>query len=304
MSRRIFLTGGSGLLALNWAADLRTSHDVVLGLHERQVRLDGTEGAPCRLETLDDARRTLAGAEPSLVIHTAGLTSVEGCEADPDLARLANVTLAANVAVACAEAGVPLVHVSTDHLFDGTDPLATETRPVSPLNVYGATKAEAEREVLDAHPDALVVRTNFYAWGMPWRSSFSDMIVDGLRAGRSLTLFHDVFYTPIHTAPQREAVFDLVAAGARGVVNVVGDERLSKLDFGRRLAEVFGLDADLIQAGSITDRTALVQRPMDMSLSNERARTLLGRSLGGVDAHLTLLQQQERSGLAQELRTL
>ncbi|MDA0330151.1 MAG: sugar nucleotide-binding protein [Gemmatimonadetes bacterium] len=304
MTSPIFITGGSGLLGLNWAAHLRELGTVTLGLHRREVALSGTHSVPCDLDTVDAAMRTLAEAEPALVVHAAGLTSVEQCEADPQLARHVNVSLAANVARATARLGVPLIHVSTDHLYDGARPLADEETPLMPLNEYGRTKAQAEADVLEAHPDALVVRTNFYGWGTGYRHSFSDTVIGMLRSGDPVTLFQDVYYTPIHLEAQRTAIFDLIARGVSGVVNVVGDERLSKYAFGMKVADRFGLDESLIRAGRITEQVGLVRRPHDMSLSNGRARTLLGRSLGDVDAHLTLLKQQEEAGLAEELREL
>lgn len=258
----------------------------------------------CDLETVDATQRALASAAPALVVHAAGLTSVEECEADPDLAHHVNVVLAANVARAAAAAGLPLIHISTDHLYDGRQPMVDETHPLTPLNVYGRTKALAEEAVLHAHPRALVVRTNFYGWGTGYRHSFSDSVIRSLRAGQPVTLFEDVFYTPIHIDAQRAAVLDLLGSGASGTVNVVGDQRLSKHEFGMKVAAHFELDEGLITAGSIRDKPGLVRRPRDMSLSNERARMVLGRALGGVDDHLSLLKRQEDSGLAQELSEL
>jgi len=300
----IFITGGSGLLGLNWAAHLRELGTVTLGLHHRDVALSGTRSVSCELDTLEAAMRTLAKAEPALVVHAAGLTSVEHCEADPELGRHVNVSLAGNVARAASQLGVPLIHVSTDHLHSGAQPLADEETPLVPLNEYGRTKALAEAAVLEAHSHALVVRTNFYGWGTSYRHSFSDTIIRSLRAGEPLTLFQDVHYTPIHLEAQRAAIFDLIASGVTGVVNIVGDQRLSKYEFGLKVADRFGLNKDLIRPGRITEQVGLVRRPHDMSLSNARARTLLGRSLGDVDAHLALLKQQEEHGLAEELRKL
>ena len=73
------------------------------------------------------------------------------------------------------ETGSKLIHISTDHLYDGTKDIYTEDDLVSPLNVYGKTKAQAENEVLSINPKALIVRTNFYGWGLSYRKSFSDL---------------------------------------------------------------------------------------------------------------------------------
>ena len=298
MSQRILITGGSGLLALNWALTVRAGFAVTLGLHEQNIALAGVETRKLDLDSVENLLRVLEATEAQTVIHTAGLTSVEKCEADPGRARHINVDIASNVAEACARLGLPLVHISTDHLFSGHASFSSESCLPEPVNVYGLTKAEAESRVLDAHPMTLVVRTNFYGWGTRYRHSFSDVIIETLRAGRELTLFDDVFYTPIL------AEHDLIDHQASGIFNVAGDERISKYEFGLQLAQEFELDAHLIMPGSITAQVALTRRPYDMSLSNQRTRKLLGRKLGGVDAQIARLHQQEHVGLARELHGL
>jgi dTDP-4-dehydrorhamnose reductase len=309
VSTTVFITGGSGLLALNGAIALRDRQtdlamEVVLGVHHRHVTLAGVTTRHSGLETVDQVGEALDAVEPGIVIHTAGLTSVEACEADPALARHVNVGLAANVATACARRGVALVHISSDHLFRGDEAMVEESHQVAPQNVYGRTKAEAEQRVLDAHPSALVARTNFYGWGTSYRRSLSDTILKSLRAKTPMTLFTDVFVTPLPAGLVIEAVVALSIAGAAGIVHVVGDERVSKHDFGMRIARCFELDSAPLRPGVLADVPGLVRRPRDMSLSNRHACALLGRPLGGVDEQLVLLRQQEDEGQAGELQAL
>lgn len=304
MSGGILITGGSGLLGLNWAAAMRGRMPVTLGLHARAVLPGGVGSHAMALDTADTVGRGLDAVGPDVVVHAAGLASIEACEADPPRAEAVNVTLATHVAAACATRAIPLIHVSTDHLFRGDEALTAETQAVDPQNAYARTKADAERRVLDIHPAALVVRTNFYGWGPRYRRSFSDTIIDALRQGRALTLFTDVFFTPILAESLALAAHDLLGRQTRGIVHVVGDERLSKHEFGLRVARRFGLDEGLIGPGRLADRPLLVRRPLDMSLSNTLALGLLGRPLGDVDSHLARLQEQEHGGLAGELQTL
>ena len=240
--------------------------------------------------------------KPRIVIHTAGFTNVDKCEDEPSLAQHINVELAANVAQASAKLGLQLVHISTDHLFSGELPLADETKQVAPINVYGRTKAEAEFRVMEAHPQAIVMRTNFYGWGPTYRRSFSDVIIEALRSGKKLTLFKDVFYTPILIEIAARAVHDLINLKASGIFNVVGDERISKYEFGLKIAEKFNLDSGLITPGLLADQVALVKRPHDMSLSNHKTCNLLGRKLGEINDHIARLYQQECIGFAQEMQ--
>lgn len=304
MKATVFVTGGSGLLAVNWAAAMRDRCAVTLGLHQRTISLAGVETRKASLESVDDISSVLDEVMPSLVVHTAGLASIEKCEADPKRAQHVNVTLPVNVATACARSGARLIHVSTDQLFGDATSEIVETDPVSPVNVYGRTKAEAESRVLEIHPRALVIRTNFYGWGPSYRRSFSDTIIDALRAGTRLTLFHDVFYSPILMTALAEAAHDLADRNANGIYHVAGDDSTTKHGFGLQLCEQFQLDASLITAGSLKDDPDLVRRPHVMMLDNQKASRALGRKLGGVREHLALLEQQERFGLAREIQSL
>lgn len=304
MREKVFITGGSGLLAINWALAIRNRFTVSLGLYDRPISLAGIEAQYISLESVNDLSSFFKIIRPQVVIHTAGLTSIEACEAKPDLARQVNVELSANVAKVCYNDGLKLVHISTDHLFSGTASLLDETAQTSPINVYGRTKAEAELRVLEEYPEALVVRTNFYGWGPSYRQSFSDTIIEHLRSGNEVNLFKDVFYTPILAQTLANVVHELINNRARGIYNVVGDERISKYEFGLKIAKQFKLDTNLIKPISMTDKLNLVKRPLDMSLSNNKVSHFLGRKLGGIDEHVFELYKQEQLGVAHEIQKL
>jgi dTDP-4-dehydrorhamnose reductase len=302
--QRILITGGSGLLALNWAQAVSDQCSVTLGLHNRQILLSHAQTQQIDLESIEKIVRSIEESSSQIVIHTAGLTNVDRCESEPELANHINVTLAANVAKACAIAGVGFVHISTDHLFSGQDSLVDESQPVAPINVYGQTKAEAEHQVLEINPRALVIRTNFFGWGTSYRHSFSDIVINALRSGSDLNLFQDVFYTPILIEALALAVHDLTEIKASGIFNVVGDERISKYEFGIKIAELFGLKKEKIKKDFISAHHELVNRPRDMSLSNLKVCNVLGRRLGNTRDHLIKLHAQEINGLKNQMRML
>ena len=300
----LLVTGGSGLLALNWARAAATNWQVNLVLNQRSVQLDGAETLYVDLGAAEDFGRALDRVRPDMVVHTAGLTDVERCEKEPAQAQLVNVTMAGIVARSCAQRGIKLAHISTDHLFGGDLTMASEEHVPQPLNVYGSSKAAGEQAVLEAAPSALVVRTNFYGWGPRYRRSFSDRIVDALRAGESISLFDDVHFTPILGDTLIEAVHALTATGASGIYNVTGDERISKYDFGLKIADIFGLDRGLIRPGRLADRLELTRRPLDMSLSNRKATHRLGYMLGDVFTHLKRLATLESHPLVKKVQNL
>lgn len=299
--KRLLITGGSGLLALNWACALRGTWDVTLGTHQHSVELAGVSARPLVLDDPVQLRAQLETISPDLVVHTAGMTSVDRCEQFPALAHQANVEIAKNVAQAAAMQGAALVHVSTDHLFSGRQSMCTEAEQPQPVNHYGRTKALAETAVMQMNPAALVVRTNFFGWGHATRQSFTDWLIYNLRAGKELPLFDNVFFTPILADALALAAHELVDKGAAGVFNLVGDQRLSKYEFARILAKDFSLPEHLLLPHSFDGSELVAVRPHDMSLDNRKAREALGRDLGDVPQFLAALRQQDLSGRGAEL---
>lgn len=301
MKSRILITGGSGLLGVNWAIVARDRYEVFLGMHSRQINVSNTKSVFIDANSIDSIKRSIDEIGPDLVIHTAGLTSVEYCESHPSIARDVNVTIASNLAAVCNNLHISMVHISTDHLFDGSEPFVDEGAQLSPLNFYGKTKAEAELRVLDTYPETLVIRTNFYGWGTSYRLSFSDFIINTLRKSTPIRLFNDIYYTPILAKELILVTHDLLAKKAKGIFNVVGDDRISKYEFGLQLAERFNLNANLIEAVSIKEQSNLVLRPGDMSLSNRKTSSLLNKKIGGFFEHIEKLKLEENGGIAMEL---
>ena len=293
LRKKILFTGGSGLLALNWANQVCNDFDVVLGLHEREINIKGAKSVKICINSENEFVKNVENIKPDLVVHTAGMTNVDQCEAFQELANKINYEGAKFVSDVCLKNNIDLIFISTDHLFDGSVPNVSENHVKNPLNCYGRTKSLGEDYIHFNNPNALIIRTNFYGWGTSYRQSFSDFVIDNLRKGKNITLFNDVFYTPILIETLVETVMELYLNNAKGIFNVVGNDRVSKLEFGLELANVFGLNIDLIKEGSIKDNNQLVKRPKDLSLSNQKVIDFLQRQIISLDDQMKLLFSQE-----------
>ena len=166
-------------------------------------------------------------------------------------------------------------------------------RVANPVNNYAKSKLLGEQEVLENCKDALVIRTNFYGWGTKYRQSFSDFILNKLKNNEQVDLFSDVFFTPILIDELSKRTHQLIDAGAIGVFNVVSSERVSKYEFGIKLANCFNLDVSLINAVSISHKSDLVKRPKDMSLSNNKLCQTLNCKISSISKQIQILKQQE-----------
>jgi len=145
----IVVTGGAGQLASMLAAQ-----------GGDRVRVVGRPAFD--FDRPDTIAAVLAGERPTLVVNAAAWTAVDGAEAEPDAAARANRDGPATLAALCADLGVPLIHLSTDYVFDGTKGAPyVETDRTAPTGVYGQTKLEGEQAVLAACPQAVVLRTSW-----------------------------------------------------------------------------------------------------------------------------------------------
>ena len=171
MKKKVLITGGSGLLAVNWALSVRNVYNVTLLLHRKKINLSGVDVVVDSISSLDSCLSILDKYQPDIVIHTAGLANVEECELKPDLAKESNVDLAKNMSIACSNYCIKLVHISTDHIFSGNQKFATEETKPEPVNNYAGTKLLGEQEVLKHCKDSIIVRTNFFFFFTKYRKT-------------------------------------------------------------------------------------------------------------------------------------
>ena len=267
MRKKILFLGGSSLLVHSWCNQLHDKEHIIIGLNNRKSELDGFNSVKIDFDNLKNQIKKL---KIDIIINCIGYTSIENCEINPDKAFKINTDLPFLLSKSCKELDIKLVHISTDHLFDGSSKMNDELVKPCPVNLYAQTKYNGELKVSKTNPEALIIRTNFFGWGPTYRQSFSDYIIGELKSNKEISLFSDVYYTPIIVSELANTVERLIEKNCSGIYNVVSNERISKLDFGLKIANEFSLDKNLISSASIKERNDLVDRPIEMSLSNKK----------------------------------
>lgn len=182
----------------------------------------------------DAPLRILDMIRPAAVINAAAYTAVDRAESEPELAFVVNRDGPAALAKACARADLPLIHISTDCVFDGAkDGAYSETDISRPLNVYGASKRAGERAVLEALPSALVVRTS-WVFG-PRGESFVTRLLGWAQGRESLTIVGDQRGKPTYAPGLADALLALVPGMigrtlAGGLLHLAGETVLSRAE--------------------------------------------------------------------------
>ena len=289
----VIITGGSGLLALNWAFVKKNDAQITLLLHQRKASIEGVNSIFINLGSESAIYEFLSKKQQCVVIHCAAITSVDYCEKNSQVAYETNVLISEKLAKICYKLGIKFVHISTDHLFSGLYPFSTENSEISPLNVYGTSKANAEEEVLKKNPESLIIRTNFFCWGTSYRSSFSDFLINAIREKKKISLFTDIFYTPIYAKNLIEFVHILINSSSNGIFNIVGSERVSKYEFGKIIFNNFSGNMNLITKVQYEKQSNLVERPLDMSLSNNKLLLSLNADMEKLEDQIKQLKLDE-----------
>jgi dTDP-4-dehydrorhamnose reductase len=274
---RLFVIGTEGQVARSLREAASRSDNIVFGF-----------GARPELDLLRPASiaKALADFRPDLVVNPAAYTAVDKAESEPDQAFALNRDGARAVAAAAADRDVPVIHLSTDYVFDGKkkEPYS-ETDPVGPQGVYGRSKLEGELAVAEANPRHIVLRT---AWVYaPFGSNFVRTMLRLMAERDRLRVVDDQSGCPTYAPDIAGAIIAIAQKWAdsgwhstyTGITHIAGPDVRTWCGFAREIvqgaAERGGrpIPVDPI---STSDYPTPATRPANSCLSSERLEAIFG----------------------------
>jgi len=208
------------------------------------------------------------------VINAAGWVRVDEAEAAADACFAANAEGALRLARACRARGVAFTGLSSDLVFDGRKGSAyVESDVPGPLNVYGASKARAEEEILALGGSTLMVRTA--AFFSPYDPhNFGAHLIRTLSRGEKFHAADDLIVSPTYVPDLVDALLDLTIDGETGVRHLANEGAVSWAEFARRIARALDLDLGRVQAVPAAIFGWPAARPAYAALGTERGRLM------------------------------
>jgi len=270
---RLAVTGTTGQLVRSLAAANVKGCEVV-AIGRPALDLSAPEGIEA----------AIAAVKPDLIVNAAAYTAVDKAESEPEVADAVNAAGAEAVGRTATRLGVPVIHVSTDYVFDGSKPVPyVESDPVAPLGAYGRSKYEGERRLMAACPEAIVLRT---AWVYsPYGHNFVKTMLRLAETRDEISVVDDQLGNPTYAPHLADAIIAIsrhVLEGgstAWGLYHAAGSGDVTWCGFAR---EVFAAsarhDGPTANVKPITtaDYPTPARRPANSRLDGSKLREAFG----------------------------
>ncbi len=273
MSKRILITGVNGQVG-NAIMDLK--HDYPFKIIPVTRSIWDMAKEPEKIKTL------VKQYQPDVVINTAAYTNVDEAEDDHDTAYAVNATAVGLLAKACQQNNIPLLHISTDYVFDGTKETPyTENDPINPINVYGKSKAEGERlirKVLDKH---IILRTSWI-----FSKGYKNFVTTIRRLGKNLNelkVINDQRGGPTSADCIAKVLMDIACKNIKGIFipwgtyHYSGSPAVSRYEFAEAIFEAEkGEKRPILISCCSTEFQTKAVRPKNSVMCTESIKDMMG----------------------------
>jgi dTDP-4-dehydrorhamnose reductase len=231
---KILLLGHLGMLGSDLLLKLKIEHEVV-GLDKEEIDI----------VSANECQEAIKKIEPDIVINAAAYTNVDGCETAKDECFAVNAEALKNIADACRDKNIHIIHFSTDYVFDGTAKQPyQEDHQCNPINTYGASKMAGERYLRSLSDNYLLIRTS-WLYGVKGKN-FVQTILEKVKTAKRLTVVDDQIGSPTYTKDLAAAVDLLIMQNAKGIFHITNRGSCSWYQFTLKILQEAGIhDVDV-----------------------------------------------------------
>ncbi|WP_207421743.1 family 1 glycosylhydrolase [Desertivirga brevis] len=263
-SQPLLILGKTGTLGNAFArlCRLRGLHFELLGRDE------------INLADKEQIEKVIAEKRPWAIVNAAGYVKVDDAETCSNDCYLANTEGPGNIALLAKKYNFKFLTFSSDLVFDGSKNSSyIESDKVAPLNIYGRSKALAEKLVVERDPNALIIRTS--AFFGPWdQYNFIFNVLTSLKDKSSFTAISDNYISPTYVPDLVHTSLDLMLDDERGIWHLANQGEITWAELASQVARQSGNDPSLIVPVAIQSLNLAALRPAYSVLNSERALLL------------------------------
>lgn len=276
---KVLLTGSSGMLGENFV-ELFSDKIEIFGLARNKN--DGSKLKNFSSVDITDEQeleKNFLEINPTAVIHTAAITDVDMCEKYPEDAYNLHVKATKKLVALSALKNAQFIYISTDMVYNSKEGCrAEEGADIETGNEYAKTKYLGEK-VASEYKNTLILRVNIFGFRKKGKLSFGEWVLSGLRENKELTMFKDVFFTPISTFDLSKVILDCLDQKITGVFNVGSSDVISKYEFAKIVADDLNLNGDNLKPILLKEKNLEAKRPTNLSMSVEKIEKTLNTKM-------------------------
>jgi len=226
----------------------------------------------CDLLDRDALKQLVIDFEPDQVINCAAYTNVDGAEDEREVCWNGNVMTVENLIYAARKVNARILHISTDYIFDGKDGPYTENAVANPLGFYGRSKLAAENALRASPLEYTIVRTMvLYGKSRNNRPDFVGWLINQLQHDRPVNIVTDQIGNTTLNDDLALSIWEVIKQDFCGIINIAGREIVSRHAFAQTIADVFDLDASLINPITTDELNQKAPRPLKSGLVVDKA---------------------------------
>ena len=292
---KVLIIGSSGMLGVDLCKELSEDYEIYGMDNRSRAGLNlPYNSAPvaqrfleCDITDKKNVAEVVSKIRPKIVVHTAAMTDVDGCEIAKDRAHNINVVGTENVASACREFGSILIYISTDFVFDGKkkEPYKESDKP-GPLNIYAESKLGGEEAVKSILKEYFILRSS-WLYGKSGKN-FVDTIIEKAKTKKSLKVVDDQAGSPTYTVDLSKAIHVLLSEimrrdtgnGVRdaGIYHVSNSGAVSWYEYAKEILKISGSDVKVLPISSV-ELNRPAKRPAMSVLDNSKFTGFTGYKL-------------------------
>ena len=259
----VWVIGGKGLLGKALCASL-----------EREgISFTSTDREDGDITSLDALQKKAVAFHPTHIVNCAAYTQVDLAESEKELAYQINATGPHLLALVANEIGAHLIHLSTDYVFDGTaSRLLMETDVCEPINVYGMSKWEGEKNVLKEAPSACVIRTS-WLFGKGGNNFLSNL-VSWLQTQEEVQVVSDQINRPTYAPDLAEAIIKLL--DAQGLYHFANGHPLSRFEMAQEILAMGNMKCRKVIPVTSEVFLCAAKRPLYTAMDTTKVSEVLG----------------------------
>lgn len=290
----IFITAGSGLLG-----------KALLETCPNEYRLNATyfpnkpDSFPenvnffeLNITNRNEVLKLIEKVRPDIIIHTAAIGSVDFCEKNKDMSWVTNVEGTKNIIEAAKKCNSEIIYISSNAVFDGSNPLYKEEDEVNPLSYYGETKVVCERLVKNSGLKSVVIRAILmYGWHNSLeRKNMVTWILDSISQSIPLKIVNDIYSNPLLALNCADTIWAVIKKEKTGIFHIAGVDCITRYNFALKIAEIFNLDKNMLTPVSDNYFTEMAPRPHNTCFCTDKMEQELKVKPIGIEEGLKILK--------------